>query len=186
MCYYRVMLFVFQLLNEVTQGKVEIYLGDVLDFDMSNIFPNSEAKDWLDVPPNVHIIGNLPFNVSTPLITRWLEQMSQRSGAWRYGRTQLTLTFQEEVAQRLTAPILNEQRSRLSIMAQHLCHVEHRFTIPGRAFLPPPDVNVGVVTFTPLKKPLINLPYKLVDKVVSHTFHYRQKMAKHGIRYIEF
>ena len=162
---------------------MDIYREDVLRFDMTNLFPEYLKRDWLDVPPDIHVIGNLPFNVSTPLIAMWLRQMSKRSGPWRYGRTRLTLTFQEEVAQRLVADTLGGQRSRFSIMAQHLCEVEHKFTIPGKAFLPPPDVNVGVVTFTPLKTPLIDLPYALVEKVVRHAFQFRQKMVKHGLRY---
>ena len=148
---------------------------------MDNLFPEDCQRSWKSDPPRIHIIGNLPFSVSTPLIIRWLEDIANRSGAWHYGRSKLTLTFQSEVAQRMVAPILNKQRSRLSIMCQNYCAVENIFTIPGRLFVPPPDVNVDVVNFEPLKEPHIKLPFKLVEKVVRHIFHFRQKKCKRGV-----
>ncbi|XP_072265493.1 dimethyladenosine transferase 1, mitochondrial [Pyxicephalus adspersus] len=170
-----------KMLNEASFGKTRIVHGDILTYRLDRSFPKHLKKEWEDDPPNVHIIGNLPFNVSTPLIIKWFEAISERTGPFYYGRTQMTLTFQQEVAERLKASVGNKQRSRLSIMAQYLCDVELCFTIPGRAFVPKPEVDVGVVHFTPLKKPKIEQPFKLVEKVVQNVFQYRRKYCHHGL-----
>ncbi|XP_077406587.1 dimethyladenosine transferase 1, mitochondrial [Vanacampus margaritifer] len=170
-----------KLLSEAAPGRLRIVNGDILTYRMDRRFPASICQPWEADPPNLHIIGNLPFSVSTPLIIRWLENMANRTGPFAYGRTQLTLTFQKEVAERLTASTKSRQRSRLSIMAQYLCTVHHRFTIPGKAFVPKPEVDVGVVHFTPLVQPLIQQPFKLVEKVVRNVFQFRRKYCYKGI-----
>ncbi|XP_015139735.1 dimethyladenosine transferase 1, mitochondrial isoform X3 [Gallus gallus] len=88
-----------QMLSEAAPGKVRIVHGDILTYKMEKAFPNHLKKNWEDEPPNIHIIGNLPFSVSTPLIVKWLENVSKRDGPFIYGRTQMTLTFQKEVAE---------------------------------------------------------------------------------------
>ncbi|XP_004452708.1 dimethyladenosine transferase 1, mitochondrial [Dasypus novemcinctus] len=170
-----------QMLSEAAPGKLKIVHGDVLTFKIDKAFPESLKRPWEDDPPAVHIIGNLPFSVSTPLIIQWLENVSCRNGPFAYGRTQLTLTFQKEVAERLTANTGSKQRSRLSIMAQYLCKVHTSFIIPGRAFVPKPEVDVGVVHFTPLVQPRIEQPFKLVEKVVQNTFQFRRKYCHRGL-----
>ncbi|XP_037676166.1 dimethyladenosine transferase 1, mitochondrial isoform X2 [Choloepus didactylus] len=169
------------MLSEAAPGKLRIVHGDVLTYKIEKAFPESLKRQWEDDPPDVHIIGNLPFSVSTPLIFKWLENVSCRNGPFAYGRTQMTLTFQKEVAERLTASKGSKQRSRLSIMAQYLCHVRNSFTIPGRAFVPKPKVDVGVVHFTPLVQPKIEQPFKLVEKVVQNAFQFRRKYCHRGL-----
>ncbi|XP_035967979.2 dimethyladenosine transferase 1, mitochondrial isoform X2 [Halichoerus grypus] len=170
-----------QMLSDAAPGKLRIVHGDVLTFKIERAFPGSLKRQWEDDPPNVHIIGNLPFNVSTPLIIKWLENVSCRGGPFVYGRTQMTLTFQKEVAERLTANTGSKQRSRLSVMAQYLCNVQHILTIPGQAFVPKPEVDVGVVYFTPLVQPRIEQPFKLVEKVVQNAFQFRRKYCYRGL-----
>uniref|UniRef100_A0A3B4AB46 rRNA adenine N(6)-methyltransferase n=1 Tax=Periophthalmus magnuspinnatus TaxID=409849 RepID=A0A3B4AB46_9GOBI len=170
-----------KLLSEAAPGRLRIVHGDILTYRMDRGFPAKISRRWDDDPPNLHIIGNLPFSVSTPLIIKWLEHVANRTGPFSFGRTQLTLTFQKEVAERLTASTGSRQRSRLSIMSQYLCTVHSCFTIPGRAFVPKPEVDVGVIHFTPLVQPQIQHPFKLVEKVVRNIFQFRRKHFYKGL-----
>lgn len=117
-----------QLLSDAAPGKLRIVHGDILTYRMDRGFSKDVSRPWeegekmkrYNLPlqgcegitrsekvrkcvsadlPNLHIIGNLPFNVSTPLIIKWLEDMSNRTGPFTFGRTRLTLTFQKEVAE---------------------------------------------------------------------------------------
>lgn len=163
------------LADAANPDQMKIIIGDVMDFTFDNLFPESLKRDWHDEPPPIKVIGNLPFNISTPLIIKWLRMMSERSGFYKMGRVPLTLTFQQEVGDRMIARVLDYQRSRLSIMCQHLCDVSLRFTIKGRSFIPAPKVDVAVVKFIPLKEPRIKLPFNVVEKFVRHMFIYRNK-----------
>lgn len=171
-----------ELLAESSEKNtnMKIIIGDILSYDLEKCFGLAPKLDWFDLTPPVHLIGNLPFSVSTPLIVQWLHAISEKRSAWSYGRTSMTLTFQKEVAERIVAPILNPQRCRLSVMCQFWCDVQYNFTIPGKAFVPKPNVDVGVVSFIPLKKPIIDLPFKFVEKVIRQVFNMRQKYAVRG------
>jgi len=170
-----------RLLGEASGGRLVIHTGDVLSFNMCRLFPDVLRKGWNEEIPNVRVLGNLPFNVSTPLIIRWLADISTRGNIFSYGRVPLTLTFQKEVVDRMVAPPGASCRSRLSVMCQNWADVQHRFTIPGRAFVPKPEVDVGVVYFTPLKQPYIDLPFPMVEKVVTTIFHGKQKHLKNTV-----
>ena len=170
------------ILNEASGGRLEVVHGDVMTFNMEKLFPDSNKVDWEGPHPDIEIMGNLPFNVSTPLTIRWLRAMSERSSLWRYGRVPLTLTYQLEVAQRMAAPPGNTIRSRLSVVCQNWARVNLKFTIPGAAFMPKPDVDVAVVTMHPLTVPYIEHPFPLVNKVVSVVFQGKRKNIKNTIK----
>ena len=93
-----------QVLNEASGGRLDVVHGDVLTFNMEKLFPDTARVAWDESQPDIEIMGNLPFNVSTPLTIKWLEAMDTRSSLWSYGRVPLTLTYQLEVAQRMAAP----------------------------------------------------------------------------------
>lgn len=117
---------------ESINGEMEIIFDDIMKINMSNIFSENDMKAWTDKSPKIRLIGNLPFNVSTPLIIKWLHAMSEKSGPWAFGRTRMLLTFQKEVAERLIAEPMSIQRCRLSVMAQAWTRPVLHFIIPGK------------------------------------------------------
>ncbi|XP_023326645.1 dimethyladenosine transferase 1, mitochondrial [Eurytemora carolleeae] len=162
--------------------RLDIHLGDVLSFNMQNIFPDGLRKDWLEEIPDIRVVGNLPFNVSTPLIIKWLRAMSTQSSIFSYGRVPLVLTFQHEVAHRMIAAPGDPERSRLSVVCQNWARVNYEFMIPAGAFVPAPEVQVGLVSFNPLTKPYIDLPFPLVNKVVSAVFSGKKKSISNTVK----
>ncbi|XP_035725975.1 mitochondrial dimethyladenosine transferase 1-like [Vespa mandarinia] len=158
-------------------GQMDIIYEDIRNLRMNDIFPMEEKKEWMDNTPNIHLIGNLPFNVSTILIIEWLKNISEHNGPWTYGRAKMLLTFQKEVAERLVAEPFDKQRCRLSVMAQAWTQPRLCTIIPGKAFLPKPDVDVGVVTFEPLKEPRTKHEFNIFEKVTRHIFNSRQKYS---------
>ncbi|KRY38015.1 Protein CLEC16A [Trichinella spiralis] len=170
-----------ELIAESSGGIMDIRIGDVMKYEIETEFPADVKREWSEEPPPVHVIGNLPFNVSTYLIIKWLRAMSLHEGPFVYGRTLLTLTFQKEVGLRMLAPIFNRHRCRLSVMCQYLSDVKRKFTIPGRACVPSPDVDVAVMQFRPKVTPVIPHHFDLVEKFCRHVFHYRNKYCIRGI-----
>jgi dimethyladenosine transferase 1 len=160
-------------------GQMKIIVGDVMDYSLEGLFPAELKTEWSEYDlPDIQFIGNLPFNVATPLLIRWLRQMAHRSGPFSYGRVPLTLTFQKEVAQRIVAPVLHMQRSRLSYMVQSLATVDHCLKIHGSKFVPAPDVDVGLVRITPQRNPILeDVPFELYEKFIRTFFHNRKKIV---------
>lgn len=161
--------------------QMDIVRGDILQYRSETAFPNCPKYDWYGKRAPVHLIGNLPFAISTRLLINWLREISLKTGAWSYGRSSLTLTFQKEVAERIVAPILAENRCRLSVMNQIWSRAELKFLIPGKAFVPKPDVDVGVISIIPLKTPLTTIHFDVVEKVLRHIFSMRQKYCQRGV-----
>lgn len=116
---------------KTVNGEMDVIYDDIMKTNIENLFPEEEKRNWDGKPPDIYVIGNLPFSVSTPLIIKWLHAIAERRGPWAYGRTKMTLTFQKEVAERLIAPVGHSQRCRLSVMAQTWTFPVLRFIIPG-------------------------------------------------------
>lgn len=112
--------------------KMEIYHGDALTFKMGQYMNRDYKQDWeSDELPNAHLIGNLPFSISSPLLFKLLLKVSDRNGVFSCGRVPMTFMFQQEYAERMICPPGFKQRSRLSVLSQAYCDVDIKFLIPS-------------------------------------------------------
>jgi 16S rRNA (adenine1518-N6/adenine1519-N6)-dimethyltransferase len=122
--------------------------------------------------PAVHIISNLPYNVGTPLLVKWL-----KAGAWR---GDMTLMFQKEVAQRIVAKPGDDAYGRLAVLAQARCEARLEFTVPARAFTPPPKIASAVVRLTDRADPYPHLV--ALERVTAAAFGQRRKMLRGALK----
>ncbi|WP_339714603.1 16S rRNA (adenine(1518)-N(6)/adenine(1519)-N(6))-dimethyltransferase RsmA [uncultured Sneathiella sp.] len=144
-------------------GRLEIINDDALEIDEAALFEG-----------RARIIANLPYNVATPLLIKWLRQRERFSS--------LTLMFQKEVADRLTATPRTKSYGRLSILCQWLCETRREFDISPRAFTPPPKVTSTVVTLFPRESPLFPADPDILEKVVAAAFNQRRKMLRASLK----
>jgi 16S rRNA (adenine1518-N6/adenine1519-N6)-dimethyltransferase len=121
------------------------------------------------------VIGNLPYNISTPLIFHLLAQADAISD--------MTFMLQKEVVERLTASPGTRDWGRLSIMVQYHCQADYLFFVPPEAFSPPPRVDSAVVRLIPHDSP----PHPADDedhlrKLVAQAFTQRRKAIRNGLK----
>jgi 16S rRNA (adenine1518-N6/adenine1519-N6)-dimethyltransferase len=119
-----------------------------------------------------HIIANLPYNVGTPLLVKWV-----KAGAWR---GEMTLMFQKEVAQRIVAKAGGDAYGRLAVLVQARCTARLEFTVPARAFTPPPKIASAVVHLTNRADPYPDLD--ALERVTAAAFGQRRKMLRSALR----
>lgn len=146
-----------QMLADASRGRFHPIQGDILEATHSSLLDAVNAQ--MAKGSSLRLVGNLPFNVATPLLIKWLRMLSYRQGIFAPDRdVSMTLMFQKEVAQRMIAPPRRPERGRLAILAQHLCHVSTVYDIPRTAFVPRPDVTATVVNLSPRPKPYAGTP----------------------------
>ena len=128
----------------------------------------------LTAPAPGHVVANLPYNVGTALLIKWL------TGAWTPAA--MTLMFQKEVAQRIVAGADAEAYGRLAVIAQATTHAQIVMDVPARAFTPPPKVESAVVRLTP--RPDRPAPPRLdaLQKVTAAAFGQRRKMLRASLK----
>ncbi|BEV12543.1 16S rRNA (adenine(1518)-N(6)/adenine(1519)-N(6)) -dimethyltransferase RsmA [Asticcacaulis sp. DW145] len=126
------------------------------------------------LPPQAHLVSNLPYNVGTPLLIKWL------TGPWQ--PKSLTLMFQLEVALRVVAPVGDDDYGRLGVISQVLCDCEKLMDLPARAFTPPPKVDSAVVRLIPkTQRPAPNIIRNL-EMITAAAFGQRRKMLRASLK----
>ena len=147
-------------------GRLTPILGDALDSD-------ALAR----LTPPIRIAANLPYNVGTELLTRWLTPPD-----WPPRWETLTLMFQREVAQRITAAPGSKAYGRLALLAQWRCEARIVLDLPPEAFSPPPKVSSAVVHLTALPEPRYPADPAMLQRVTAAAFNKRRKMLRSSLK----
>jgi len=150
-------------------GRLEVISGDALKTDFAAIASGA----------NVKIVANLPYNIGTELLVRWLTVSS-----WPAFYTSLTLMFQKEVAQRIVARPGSEAYGRLGVLAGWRTDARIAFDVPPQAFTPPPKVTSSVVQLLPRENPLPADVRKL-GRITEAAFGQRRKMLRQSLKGVE-
>ncbi|NDR54963.1 16S rRNA (adenine(1518)-N(6)/adenine(1519)-N(6))-dimethyltransferase RsmA [Aliiruegeria sabulilitoris] len=156
-------------LNEISDaypGRLEILEGDALEID---------PLAHLQAP--IHVVANLPYNVGTELLIRWLTPDS-----WPPYWASLTLMFQQEVAERIVAQPGDKAYGRLAVLAQWRCETRIALRLPPEAFTPPPKVHSAVVHLRPRPAPLFDADPEILSHVVAVAFNQRRKMLRSALK----
>jgi 16S rRNA (adenine1518-N6/adenine1519-N6)-dimethyltransferase len=147
-------------------GRLEVVEGDAMQVDMAAL-----------LSPPVRIAANLPYNVGTELLIRWLTPK-----IWPPFWTSMTLMFQREVALRITAKVGDDHYGRLAILCQWRSDAKIVMHLPPEAFTPAPKVHSAVVHLTRLEEPRFPADPKTLSRVVAAAFGQRRKMLRSSLK----
>jgi len=164
-----------RLKNDTSLSKLHIHESDALKFDFTQLMQ-------ADKP--LRVVGNLPYNISTPLIFHLLLQTPQTD---QQGITDMHFMLQKEVVDRLTAEPGGKDYGRLSVMAQYYCQTEYLFFVPPGAFNPPPKVDSAIVRLIPWTSLPKTPPYQANDvnvlsDIVQTAFGKRRKTLRNALK----
>jgi len=147
-------------------GKLDIISADAMAMDEAALLPQG-----------ARIAANLPYNVGTALLIRWLTT-EQWPPFWQSA----TLMFQKEVAQRITARPGTEHYGRLSVLTQWRAQPKILFDVNRSAFVPPPSVASAIVRLEPREKPLAPARLQSLEAVTAAAFGQRRKMLRQSLK----
>ncbi|WP_298678327.1 16S rRNA (adenine(1518)-N(6)/adenine(1519)-N(6))-dimethyltransferase RsmA [uncultured Lentibacter sp.] len=148
------------------EGRLTVIEGDALEVD---------PLAHLSQP--IQIAANLPYNIGTELLVRWLTPP-----AWPPFWDSLTLMFQREVAERIVARPGSKAYGRLALLAQWRCDAAIVLSLPPEAFTPPPKVSSAVVHLKALPAPRFEANAKTLERVVARAFNQRRKMLRAALK----
>ena len=158
-----------RLRRRYSPRRVRVVRADILGFDLGGV----AAAEAEGCGARLRLIGNLPYNISTPLIFRLLEQVEHIQD--------MLFMLQREVALRLCAVPGNKNYGRLSVMAGLQLDCEPLFDVPPQAFDPPPKVNSTALRLTPKKRPLLPRDRRLFEALVATAFSQRRKTLRNSL-----
>lgn len=147
-------------------GRLEVLNADALDID-----------PVAHLTPPIRIVANLPYNVGTELLVRWLTPP-----VWPPFWQSLTLMFQKEVAERIVAKPGSKAYGRLALLAQWRCEARIVMTLPPEAFTPAPKIHSAVVHLTALPQPRYPADAAILSRVVAAGFNQRRKMLRAALK----
>ncbi|WP_299827070.1 16S rRNA (adenine(1518)-N(6)/adenine(1519)-N(6))-dimethyltransferase RsmA [uncultured Roseobacter sp.] len=147
-------------------GQLTVLEGDALDID-----PLAHLR------PPIRVAANLPYNVGTELLVRWLTPQD-----WPPFWLSLTLMFQREVAERIVAQPGSKTYGRLAILAQWRADARIVLQLPPEAFTPPPKVSSSVVHLQALPEPRFEADAAVLSRVVAAAFNQRRKMLRAALK----
>ncbi len=138
--------------------------GDALKFDFGTLVTDGPLR----------VVGNLPYNISTPLIFHLFSHAGVIS--------EMTFMLQREVVERLCAQTGDSEYGRLGIMTQYFCQAEKLFEVGPESFYPPPKVVSAIVRLTPHVVPPVDVNPKALGRVVTQAFMQRRKTLRNALR----
>lgn len=148
-------------------GKLDVINGDALEVDV-----------LAHLTPPIRVVANLPYNVGTELLVRWLTPVN-----WPPFWDSLTLMFQKEVAERIVAKPRTDHYGRLALLAQWRCEPRIVMHLPPEAFTPAPKVHSAVVHITRLPGgPRFAADEKVLARVSAMAFNQRRKMLRSSLK----
>jgi 16S rRNA (adenine1518-N6/adenine1519-N6)-dimethyltransferase len=151
---------------EAAGGRLQVIHGDALEVDPLQ-----------HLAPPIRVVANLPYNVGTELLVRWLTPAD-----WPPFWSSLTLMFQREVAERIVAVPGSKAYGRLALLAQWRADPKIVLHLPPEAFTPPPKVSSAVVHLTALDAPRFPADPKILERVVAKAFNQRRKMLRAALK----